>query len=47
MRETAEDLAALRALLDRSYAAAGPHARTIIEPGRRPGAEEIAGRGPR
>jgi uncharacterized pyridoxamine 5'-phosphate oxidase family protein len=42
MRETPEDLGALQDLLDRSYAAAGAHLRSIITPERRVGAEELA-----
>ncbi len=44
MHETAEDLAALQALLDRSYEAAGPHLRGIITPERRLSAEQVAER---
>ena len=35
MRETAEDLDRLQALLDASYAAAGPHLRDVVTPDRR------------
>src|SRR5919204_2601749 len=42
MRETPADLAALQALLDRSYAAAGPHLLRIITPERRLPAEQVA-----
>jgi nitroimidazol reductase NimA-like FMN-containing flavoprotein (pyridoxamine 5'-phosphate oxidase superfamily) len=42
MRETPADLAALQALLDRSYAAAGPHLLRIITPERRLTAEQVA-----
>ena len=44
MRETPEDLAALQALLDRSYAAAGEHLRAIHTPERRLTAAQVAGR---
>lgn len=44
MRETAADLASLQRLLDRSYAAAGPHLRSIHTPERRLSAEQVAGR---
>jgi hypothetical protein len=44
MHETAEDLAALQALLDRSYAAAGPHLLRIHTQERRLSAEQVAGR---
>jgi pyridoxamine 5'-phosphate oxidase-like protein len=44
MRETAEDLEALQALLDRSHERAGPHLRSIITSARRVGAEELAQR---
>jgi uncharacterized pyridoxamine 5'-phosphate oxidase family protein len=44
VRETAEDLAALQALLDRSYEAAGEHLRSIHTPERRMPAERIAER---
>jgi nitroimidazol reductase NimA-like FMN-containing flavoprotein (pyridoxamine 5'-phosphate oxidase superfamily) len=44
MFETAADLEALQALLDRSYATAGPHLRRIITPERRVSAEELAER---
>ncbi len=44
MRETAEDLARLQALLDRSYEAAGPHLREVITPERRLTAEQLVGR---
>ena len=39
--ETAEDLVALRDLLDRSYARAGAHLRSIFTPERRIGADEL------
>ena len=41
MHETADDIAALQELLDRSYAAAGPHLRSITTPERRVGAEDL------
>ena len=44
MLETQDDLETLQALLDRSYAAAGPHLRRIHDPERRPSAEELAER---
>jgi hypothetical protein len=44
MRETPEDLAALQALLDRSYEHAGPHLLRIITPERRLTAEQVAER---
>jgi len=44
MHETAEDLAALQALLDRSYAAAGPHLLRIHTPERRLTAEQVSER---
>ncbi len=44
MHETAADLAALQDLLDRSYASAGSHLRSIITPERRLDAEEVASR---
>lgn len=44
MHETAADLAALQLLLDRSYAAAGPHLRSIITAERRLSAEQVAER---
>lgn len=44
MRETAEDLAQLQALLDRSYAGAGPHLLRIHTPERRLDAEQVAAR---
>jgi pyridoxamine 5'-phosphate oxidase-like protein len=44
VQETPADLAALQELLDRSYAAAGPHLRRIITPERRLSAEEVAER---
>lgn len=44
MRETPEELAALQALLDRSYAAAGRHLREIHAPERRLTAEQVAER---
>jgi nitroimidazol reductase NimA-like FMN-containing flavoprotein (pyridoxamine 5'-phosphate oxidase superfamily) len=44
MHETPDDLAALQALLDRSYHAAGAHMRRIITPERRLSAEQVAER---
>jgi hypothetical protein len=44
MHETPEDLAALQALIDRSYASAGPHLRNIHAPERRLTAEQVAER---
>lgn len=44
VHETAADLAALQDLLDRSYASAGSHLRSIITPKRRLDAEEVASR---
>jgi len=44
MRETPEDLVALQALLDRSYAAAGAHLRRIHTPERRLTAAQVAAR---
>jgi hypothetical protein len=44
MQETADDLSAMQALLDRSYAAAGPHLLRIHTPERRLDAEGIAAR---
>lgn len=44
MRETAEDLARLQALLDASYAAAGAHLREVITPERRLSAEQLPAR---
>jgi hypothetical protein len=44
VRETPEDLAALQALLDRSFAAAGPHMASIITPDRRLTAAQVADR---
>src|SRR3954447_2448834 len=44
MHETAADLAALQDLLDRSYAAAGPHLLQIHTPERRLTAEQVAER---
>lgn len=44
MHETEADLAALQALLDRSYAAAGPHLLRIHTPERRLRAEQVAAR---
>jgi uncharacterized pyridoxamine 5'-phosphate oxidase family protein len=44
MQETAEDLDRMQALLDRSYAAAGPHLLRIHTPQRRLDAREIAAR---
>jgi pyridoxamine 5'-phosphate oxidase-like protein len=44
VHETADDLKALQALIDRSYAAAGPHLLAIHEPERRLTAEQVAER---
>ena len=44
MRETADDLARLQAMLDRSYEAAGPHLRAVITPERRLTAAQLAER---
>ena len=44
MHETPADLRALQDLLDRSFAAAGPHLLSIITPPRRVGAEELVER---
>jgi uncharacterized pyridoxamine 5'-phosphate oxidase family protein len=44
VHETPADLAALQDLLDRSYATAGRHLRSIITPERRLGAEQVADR---
>jgi Pyridoxamine 5'-phosphate oxidase len=44
MHETPEDVRALQGLLDRSYAAAGRHLRSITTPDRRVGAEELVER---
>jgi uncharacterized pyridoxamine 5'-phosphate oxidase family protein len=44
VNETPEDLAALQALLDRSYGAAGAHLLRIITPERRLTAEQVAER---
>ncbi len=44
MHETQADLAALQSLLDRSYAAAGPHLLRIHTPDRRLTAEQVAER---
>jgi nitroimidazol reductase NimA-like FMN-containing flavoprotein (pyridoxamine 5'-phosphate oxidase superfamily) len=44
MHETPEDIAALQALLDRSYAAAGPHLLRIHEPERRLTAQQLVER---
>ncbi len=44
MHETPDDLRELQALLDRSYAAAGSHLRSIITPDRRVAAQELANR---
>ena len=44
MHETAEDIDALQALLDCSYAAAGTHLRSITTPERRVHARELADR---
>ena len=44
MRETAEDLARVQALLDRSYDVAGAHLRDVITPERRLTANDLAAR---
>ena len=44
MHETPDDLAALQDVLDRSYATAGRHLRSIITPERRLTAEQVADR---
>jgi hypothetical protein len=44
MHETAADLARLQVLLDRSYAAAGPHLREVITPERRVAAADLSAR---
>jgi nitroimidazol reductase NimA-like FMN-containing flavoprotein (pyridoxamine 5'-phosphate oxidase superfamily) len=44
VHETPEDLAALQALIDSSYAAAGPHLLSIHEPERRLSAEQVSAR---
>jgi hypothetical protein len=44
MHETPDDLAALQALLDRSYESAGPHLLRIITPERRLTAQQVADR---
>jgi nitroimidazol reductase NimA-like FMN-containing flavoprotein (pyridoxamine 5'-phosphate oxidase superfamily) len=44
VHETADDLAALQALIDRSYAKAGAHLLRIHEPERRMSAEQVAER---
>jgi hypothetical protein len=44
VRETGDDLQALQALIDASYAAAGPHLLSIHEPERRLTAEQVAER---
>lgn len=44
MHETADDLRALQALIDASYAAAGPHLLAIHEPERRLSAEQLSER---
>jgi len=44
VHETAEDLQALQALIDASYAAAGPHLLAIHEPQRRLSAEQLSER---
>jgi len=41
VHETADDIAALQELLDRSYESAGSHLRGIITPERRVGAEDL------
>lgn len=44
MRETADDLARLQELLDRSYEAAGAHLREVITPERRLTAQQLSDR---
>jgi len=44
VHETTEDIRALQELLDRSYAAAGPHLRSITTPERRVSAEDLVER---
>ena len=44
MRETPAEIAALQGLLDRSFAAGGPHLRDVIPPERRLGAEQVVER---
>jgi Pyridoxamine 5'-phosphate oxidase len=44
VHETADDIRALQDLLDRSYASAGSHLRSITTPERRVGAEELVQR---
>ena len=44
MHETPEDLTALQALIDASYAAAGPHLLSIHEPERRLSAAQVSAR---
>jgi len=44
VHETPEDIRALQELLDRSYATAGRHLRSITTPERRVDAQELAGR---
>jgi hypothetical protein len=44
VHESLDDLRALQALIDRSYAAAGPHLLAIHEPERRLSAEQVAAR---
>ena len=44
MHESSADLAALQALLERSYATAGPHLLRIHTPDRRLNAEQVTGR---
>jgi hypothetical protein len=44
MHETADDIERLQQILDRSYAAAGPHLRDVITPERRLSAKELCGR---
>jgi hypothetical protein len=44
VHETADDLQALQALIDSSYAAAGPHLLSIHEPERRLSAEQVSER---
>ena len=44
MHESPDDIDRLQELLDRSYASAGDHFRSITTPARRVGAEELVGR---
>ena len=46
MHETADDLARLQALLDRSYESAGRHLRSVITPERRLSAADLVDRTP-